>query len=177
MTATTTGDPAGRVRVLAEARWPEPGDTAPPTVPGFVHSTFPPLVAAVADRCLTRRHGSAPAPGEVGARTAVLLVSASGDRASAEHVHRTVTDGGRPGPLFFFQSVPNSVAGHVAARWGLGGPVVCLSPVGEAMADAVAEADLLLYDGDADEALLVLIEQAPDGDHAVAVLLGQGETQ
>ncbi|MFB9543028.1 hypothetical protein [Micromonospora sagamiensis] len=162
--------------MLAEARWPEPGDTAPPTVPGFVHSTFPPLVAAVADRCLTRRYGTAPAPAGPGARTAVLLVSASGDQASAGHVHDTVASGGRPGPLFFFQSVPNSVAGHVAARWGLGGPVLCLSPTGDARADATAEADLLLYDGDADEALLVLIEQTATGDHAVAVLLGQGET-
>ncbi|OZV81840.1 hypothetical protein CA850_10830 [Micromonospora echinospora] len=165
------------MRVLAEARWPEPGDSAPPTVPGFVHSTFPPLVVAVADRCLTRRHGDAPAPPPVGARTAVLLVSASGDRASAAHVHDTVAAGGRPGPLFFFQSVPNSVAGHVAARWGLGGPVVCLSPTADPRADGTAEADLLLHDGDADEALLVLIEQTADGDHAVAVLLGQGETE
>ncbi|WP_416904597.1 beta-ketoacyl synthase chain length factor [Micromonospora echinospora] len=172
-----TGAGPGRLRVLAEACWPEPGDTTPPTVPGFVHSTFPPLVVAVADRCLTRRHGDAPAPPPVGTRTAVLLVSASGDRASAAHVHDTVAAGGRPGPLFFFQSVPNSVAGHVAARWGLGGPVVCLSPTGDPRADATAEADLLLHDGDADEALLVLIEQTADGDHAVAVLLGQGETE
>lgn len=167
----------GRLRVLAEAHWPEPGDDAPPTVPGFVHSTFPPLVVAVADRCLTRRYGTAPAPTQPGARTAVVLVSASGDQASATHVHDTVARGGRPGPLFFFQSVPNSVAGHVAARWGLGGPVICLSPVADPAADAAAEAELLLHDGDADEALLVLIEQTAHGDHAVAVLLGQGDTQ
>ena len=37
------------------------------------------------------------------------------------------TRGDRVGPLLFFQSVPNAVAGHVAARWGLTGPVVCLS--------------------------------------------------
>lgn len=171
------GVAGGRLRVLAEARWPEPGDGPAPTVPGFVHSTFPPLVAAVADRCLTRRHGTAPAPTGIGARTAVLLVTASGDQASAAHVHATVAAGGRPGPLFFYQSVPNSIAGHVAARWGLGGPVLCLSPTGDPRADAGAEADLLLYDGDADEALLVLIEQTATGDHAVAVLLGQGETE
>ncbi|MFE9202299.1 beta-ketoacyl synthase chain length factor [Micromonospora sp. NPDC007230] len=162
------------LRVLAEARWPEPGDGSPPPVPGFVHSAFPPLVAAVADRCLTRRHGARPVP--AGTRTAVVLVSASGDRASAEHVRATVAAGGRIGPLFFFQSVPNSVAGHVAARWGLDGPVVCLSPTGQPRADGTAEAELLLYDGDADEALLVLIEQAPDGTpgEATAVLLGEG---
>ncbi|MEV4490797.1 beta-ketoacyl synthase chain length factor [Micromonospora coxensis] len=161
-------------RLLAEARWPEPGDGDPPPLPGFVHSPFHPLVAAVAERCLTRRYGERPVPPQV--RCAVVLASAAGDRPSAEHVRATVDAGGRIGPLFFFQSVTNSVAGHVAARWGLVGPVVCLSPTGDLRADAVTEAELLLHDGDADEALLVLIEQAPDGapTGAVAVLLGGG---
>jgi hypothetical protein len=182
-----TGGTLGGLRVLAEARWPEPGDDAPPTLPGFVHSSFSPVVAAVADRCLTRRHGERPAPPPVAARTAVVLVSAAGDRASAAHVRATVATGGRPGPLFFFQSVPNSVAGHVAARWGLGGPVVCVAPTGDPLAEGAAEAELLRHDGDADETLLIMIEQAPEdagaggpGDapatRAVAVLLG-GDTR
>ncbi|WP_405108297.1 hypothetical protein [Micromonospora sp. NBC_01405] len=184
------GGTPGALRVLAQARWPEPGDGAPPTLPGFVHSTFSPVVAAVAERCLTRRHGERPAPEPVGARTAVVLVSAAGDRASADHVHATVAQGGRPGPLFFYQSVPNSVAGHIAARWGLGGPVVCVAPTGDPLAEGTAEAELLRYDGDADETLLIMIEQAPDdagagvaagepgdapGIRAVAVLLGGGD--
>ncbi|MEV0879215.1 beta-ketoacyl synthase chain length factor [Micromonospora echinofusca] len=174
----------GNLTVLAEAAWPEPGDGAPPPVPGYVHSRFPPLVAAVAERCLTRAYGQRPAPD--GERTAIVLVSAAGDRASAAHVRATVAAGGRPGPLFFFQSVPNSVAGHVAARWGLGGPVLCLAPVGDPRAEGTAEVELLLHDGDADRALLVLIEQASDdggardaggqpGTRAVAVLLGGGD--
>ncbi|MEV6798019.1 beta-ketoacyl synthase chain length factor [Micromonospora rifamycinica] len=169
------GRPAGHgaPRVLAQARWPEPGDGPPPPLPGFVHSTFAPLVAAAAGRCLQRR----PAPAPAGTRCAVVLVSAAGDRPSAAHVRSVVAAGGRVGPLFFFQSVPNSVAGQVAARWGLTGPVVCLSPTGDPRADATAEAELLLYDGDADEALLVLIDEAPDATPtgAVAVLLGGGD--
>ena len=51
--------------------------------------------------------------------------------------------------------MPNSVAGHVAARWGLRGPVVCLSPAGDARADGLAQARLLIDDGDADEVLVV----------------------
>ncbi|MEH1165955.1 beta-ketoacyl synthase chain length factor [Micromonospora sp. CPCC 205539] len=157
----------------AEARWSEVGDGAAPGVAGFVHSGFAPTVVAVAERCLRQRYGVGPVPAAV--RTGVVLVSASGDRVSAEHVRATVEAGGRIGPLFFFQSVPNSVAGHVAARWGLRGPVVCLSPTGDPRADGIAEADLLLYDGDADEVLLILIEQAPDTPaEAVAVLLGGG---
>ncbi|MEU5909777.1 beta-ketoacyl synthase chain length factor [Micromonospora sp. NPDC047527] len=157
----------------AWARWPEVGDGEAPGVPGFVHSGFAPTVVAVAERCLRRGYGAAPAPS--GVRTGIVLVSASGDLASAEHVRATVETGGRVGPLFFFQSVPNSVAGHIAARWGLRGPVVCLSPTGDPYADGAAEADLLRYDGDADEVLLILIEQAPDTPtEAVAVLLGEG---
>ncbi|WFF04348.1 beta-ketoacyl synthase chain length factor [Micromonospora sp. WMMD964] len=158
--------------VSARARWPETGDDdQPPGVAGFVFSPFAPVVVAVAERCLRRRYPTAEVP--VGVRTGIVLVSASGDRVSAEHVRASVAAGARVGPLFFFQSVPNSVAGHVAARWGLRGPVVCLSPTGDPYADGVAEANLLRDDGDADEVLLILIEQAPDGPtEAVAVLLG-----
>ncbi|WP_089154212.1 hypothetical protein [Micromonospora sp. NBS 11-29] len=161
--------------MLAEARWPEDGDGTPPALPGFVHSPYHPLVAAVADRCLTRRYGDAGAL-PAGNRTAVVLVSAGGDTAGAAHVRGTVAAGGRVGPLFFFQSVPNSVAGHIAARRGLDGPVVCLSPSGDPRAEGEAEADLLRYDGDAAQALLILIELAPDGTsgEATAVLLGEG---
>ncbi len=164
-----------RLRVLAEAAWPEPGDGSPPPVPGLVYSSFSPLVAAVADRCLGRREPAA-AP-ERAARTAVVVVSASGDADSAEHVAATVAAGGRPGPLFFFQSVPNSVAGHVTGRWGLRGPVVCVSPVGEPMADGLAEAELLIDDDACDEALVVLVEQRPQDCAAAVLVTRTGETR
>ncbi|RQX07318.1 hypothetical protein DLJ58_21870 [Micromonospora arida] len=170
-TTETARSPGHRARAV----WPEGGDGggAAAGVPGFVHSDFAPVVVAVAERCLRRGYGSAGVP--AGVRTGIVLVSASGDLASARHVRATVEAGGRIGPLFFFQSVPNSVAGHLAARWNLRGPVVCLSPTGDPYTDGVAEADLLRDDGDADEVLLILIEQAPDKPtEAVAVLLGGG---
>ena len=68
----------------------------------------------------------------------------------------------------FFQAVPNAVAGHVAARWGLDGPVVC---VGDADA-GVDVAGVLIEDGDADQVLVVRVEQGPD--RAEAVLLAGG---
>jgi 3-oxoacyl-(acyl-carrier-protein) synthase len=82
-----------------------------------------------------------------------------------------VDAGSRVGPLLFFQSVPNAVAGHVASKWRLTGPVVCVgaTPAG------LAVAALLIEDGDADQALLVRIEQAyaaDAADRADAVLLG-----
>jgi 3-oxoacyl-(acyl-carrier-protein) synthase len=154
---------------LAVATVPE--GTVPPPVPGFVLSSFSPLVAAAAERCLTARHEKSPAPDDVGERTAVVVVSGSGDVRMAEHVAHAVDGGARIGPLLFFQAVPNSIAGHVAARWGLRGPVVCLCPTGDPKADGLSQARLLIDDGDADEVLVVLVEQTGAGDSAQALLV------
>lgn len=145
--------------VLARAAWPEEPGEELPKLAGFVHSSFNPLVAAAATRCLQRRPESA-SPHSV---TAIVLVTALGDVASATHVAEAVDAGGRIGPLFFFQSVPNAVAGHLAARHRLTGPVVCVATV----ADGLAVAGLLLDDGDADEALVVRVEQAGSTEDAV----------
>ena len=162
-----SGQPArlrGRCVELARARWPERGDpSTPPAIAGFVNSSFSPLVAATAERCLRRAADPLPAG------TAVVLVTGSGDVASAVQVARAVDAGTRVGPLLFFQSVPNAVAGHIAARHGLDGPVVCLSPAADPLADGISAAELLFADGDAAAALVVCAEQAPD--HAYAVLV------
>jgi hypothetical protein len=187
------------LRVLSYARWPETEDDRLPRIAGFVISSFNPLVAEVADRCLDRRTGSAPAnaAGEPGTRTALLLASVGGDRATARAIADAVRTGQRVPPLLFFQSNPNAVLGHIAARRRLTGPVVSISPrvhepweggsrafegrqesaessAGGIPADALAEADWLLRDGDADEVLLIAAEQG-DGpgqdDRAEAVLV------
>ncbi|MFJ5231391.1 hypothetical protein ACIQBJ_16015 [Kitasatospora sp. NPDC088391] len=139
---------------------------APPPVPGFVGSSFGPLAAEAARRCLDRR------PGPVAELpvTAVLLVAPLGDLGSAVRVAEAVDGGARLGPLLFFQAVPHAVAGHVAARRGLTGPVVCVAET----AGALEVAGLLLADGDADAVLLLRVDQAtaPEApDHAAAVLL------
>lgn len=165
--------------VVAEAAWPEhDGDAAVPALAGFVVSSFSPLAAEAANRCLGRRPADGDAapeePGRTqdpdGRLTAVVLVTARGDVHSARHVADAVDNGMRIGPLMFFQSVPNAVAGHIATRWNLSGPVVCLGDP----ASASAAAALLLADGDADEALLVHVEQDPDRAAAVLVRLGDG---
>jgi len=146
--------------VLAEGSWPEPGDdlaAGPPGVPGFVGSAFSPLAAAAAGRCLERRE----TPGET---TGIVLVT-SGDRVSAETVRRLVADGKRVGPLHFFQSVPNSIAGWIAARWELRGPVVCVTDSG------FDEAAVLIGDGDADQVLIVQVE----ADQASARIVSGGD--
>lgn len=161
-------------RTLAVGHWPEPGDdvaAGPPSLPGFVASSFSPLAAVAADRCLKHLYSE----DAVGERTAIVLVTRSGDRVSADHVRLAVADGKRVGPLYFFQSVPNSVAGYIAARWGLRGPVVCLSPTTEAHVAGLDQAALLIADGDADQVLVVLVEQAADGDTAEAMLVSGGD--
>ncbi|MDI5971044.1 beta-ketoacyl synthase N-terminal-like domain-containing protein [Streptomyces sp. SL13] len=153
--------PSGPV-TLAEARWPEPDDQQPPRIPGFIVSPFNPLVAAVADRCLRAAHGTPQTadPRRL-ERTAIVLASADGDTATADAVGRAVADGSRVQPLLFFQSNPNAVAGHVAARWGLRGPVSCVRTAdADALPAALAAAELLLLDGDATEVLVIAADAA-----------------
>ncbi|MDQ1738731.1 MAG: hypothetical protein QOE53_383 [Pseudonocardiales bacterium] len=168
--------------ILSEYRWPTGQDDPLPALPGYVVSSFSPLVAAAADGCLTAHYAEPSASATSRQRTAVLVVSRGNDVVSAAHVRDKVARGRRVGPLFFFQSAPNSVIGQVTSHWGLGGPVVSISPVGDPLADGTAEAALLLADGDADEVLLILVEQgagpadAPEaGDHAHALLLSRGQ--
>ncbi|MFE2911191.1 hypothetical protein ACFXI0_06895 [Kitasatospora indigofera] len=186
--ALTLAASAAGLRVLSSAQWPESAeDRAAPAIAGFVVSSFSPLAAEAARRCLLRGPASDPGPGpasdpapapgrpEDAGRpvTAVVVVSPLGDLAGAAHVAEAVDEGARIGPLLFFQAVPNAVAGHVAARWQLTGPVVCVADTATAMTVSA----LLLADGDAEEALLIRVDQAhtPDGpDRAAAVLLGPG---
>jgi len=165
-----------RLTVLCSAHWPDPGQGGElEPVAGFVHSSFPPLVSRVAEECLRLRYGSPPVDSAAGIRTAVVLVSRSGDRETTEEVERIVDSGGRLSPLLFFQSVPNSIAGRVAARWGLTGPLACVRPTGDAVAEAIGTAELLLRDSEADQVLVVLVEQRDPlqgPGQAAAVLLG-----
>jgi 3-oxoacyl-(acyl-carrier-protein) synthase len=164
--------------VLARGQWPESEDDELPPLAGFTASSFNPLVAEAAERCLRARYG--PAPGPEPTRTALLLASGSGDRATASAIDAAAASRRRVPPLLFFQSNPNAVLGHVAARWRLTGPVVATSPTTQpgpdgVPPDALELAALLLADGDADQVLVIAAEQALPGerDHAVALLLKQ----
>lgn len=163
--------------VLSSAVWPETAaDLEPPRLAGFVASSFSPLVVEVAERCLRRHFGEPPVEAAIGERTAVVIVSVAGDVAIESAIASTVDGGDRMAPLLFFQSVPNTAAGRVAARWGLAGPVICISPPGDLDAGtgaAIEYAGELIGDGDADRVLLVLIEQGEtdEQDRATALLV------
>jgi len=97
------------------------------------------------------------------------MVTALGDVTSATRVAAAVDSGARVSPLMFFQSVPNAVAGYLAARWHLTGPVACVSGTSAGL-DMAA---LLIDDADADEALVVRVDLAVTGggDRAAAILV------
>jgi len=172
---TTTQALTGEPVVLARAEWPVgDDDDALPQIAGFVMSNFSPLVAVIAERCLRAHYGSAPADPVRGATTGVVLASVRGDVTTVDTVADALRDGRRVPPLLFFQSNPNAVVGYVTARWGLAGPVVCTSPLGDPLADGLAVAALLIEDEAATEVLVIaadLAAGADERDHAVAVLV------
>jgi hypothetical protein len=164
---------AAGLAVSSSAAWPGAHSAAEPTpLAGFIDSTFSPLVAEVAGQALTYARGEPDQDPDTasGPVTAIVLVTALGDVTSATRVAAAVDAGGRVPPLHFFQSVPNAVAGYLAARWHLTGPVVCVSST----AAGLGVAALLIEDADADEALIVRIDLAvTDGgrDSAAAILV------
>jgi len=169
------------LRAVAVGEWPAGEGDQVPGVAGFIVSSFNPLVVEVAGRVLGQVSDSAPLPPGMGEDTAVVVASAYGDAVSAHVVAAAVDAGQRVGPLMFFQSVPNAVAGYVAARWGLTGPVVAVSPADAtaSLAEGVEAARLLIADGDATRALVIAVEQGAGGgaDHGLAVLLEQAREQ
>lgn len=167
---------AAGLTALSSASWPEEGDDKVTPLAGFIDSDFSPLVAELAGRALSRREpgGRAPAgrerPPEASQVTAIVLATALGDVTSATRVAVAVDAGKRVPPLQFFQSVPNAVAGYLAARWQLTGPVVCVSEASTGL-DVAA---LLIEDADADEALVVSVDlavAAGDQNRAAAILV------
>jgi hypothetical protein len=142
---------------LSAASWPEATvDDEVPPLAGFIDSAFSPLLAEVAARALRRR----PEPAAPGVVTAIVIVTALGDLTSATRVAAAVDAGERVSPLLFFQSVPNAVAGYLAARWNLTGPVACVSEMNAGLGIAA----LLIDDADADEVLVLCIDLAGAGD-------------
>jgi 3-oxoacyl-(acyl-carrier-protein) synthase len=174
---------------LAKAEW---DGSEPPPVAGFVTSAFSPLVAAVAEACLTSYFQAPPSDDAKGERTGIVLVSTTGDLATHAAVASAVQAGRRVPPLLFYQSNHNAVAGYVAARWGLSGPVVCTmpgstssggassgcasaagTPLARAQDEAVRSAALLIEDGDADAALAIAVNAYLDGTvEGTASLIG-----
>ncbi|MCH0559335.1 hypothetical protein [Streptomyces sp. MUM 16J] len=139
--------------LLAHGRWTADGDGPPSAVAGFTGSPFSPSIAVAAERCL-RQHLRGPLADD-GPVVAVVLVSVTGDLDTDRVVAEALDTGRRVPPLLFFQSNPNAVLGHIAARWKLRGPVISLG-AGHGAPSATAAA--LLDDGEAELVLLLTAE-------------------
>ncbi|KUF16799.1 hypothetical protein [Streptomyces silvensis] len=138
-------------------------DASAPPVPGFVESTFSPLVHAAVHRCL----GAAP-PGD-GARTAIVLASTVGDATTLDTGSRSLVAGQAHQPLLFMQSTANAILGRLAVDLAVTGPLLSLSTAvpGGIAGELLTTGALLLETGEADRVVLVGVELAA-GDRAAA---------
>jgi hypothetical protein len=127
-------------------------------VPGFVESTFNPMLYHVASSCLTGREYD-------GSRVAVLVASLAGDATTTDLASRLLVDGQVHNALLFMQATANAVLGYLSKEFGLTGPLLSVSTMDDDLTDT---AELLLADPELDAVLLVTVELAANGRTAAA---------
>lgn len=163
-----------------------------PKVPGFVESSFSPLIRAVVARCLDGEP-----LGDDGATTALVLATTFGDATTSDLGSRLLTSGQVANPLLFYQSVPTTILGVIARDFGITGPTMCFSARSDLRGEALDLVDVLLADEGVDQVLLVAADLGADArarrvaeelaarnvplplttsDTAVAFLIRRGET-
>jgi 3-oxoacyl-(acyl-carrier-protein) synthase len=133
-------------------------DAGTQSLAGFFGSDFAPLVHAAVRECLGDPK-SAQLP--EGARTGIVLGSHRFDTASLELSVEQV-EAGRVSPILFYQVLPTAILGHVARDYRVSGPVSCVAVTGDARAEVLETARLLLVDDSADQVLCVTVELDPD---------------
>jgi acyl-coenzyme A synthetase/AMP-(fatty) acid ligase len=130
---------------------------APPRlapVPSFIESAFGPLVSHAVSQAVG---GDLAEP-----RTAFVLASTFGDTATADLASRKLVAGLPLNALLFYQSIPNSILGHLAQQYGFVGPLTCLAARERLLTRCLAQAELILEDEAADRVVVVAVELAPD---------------
>jgi hypothetical protein len=168
-----------------------------PHITGFAISRFGPLVHAVAVACLRPAAHSGNHIGRNGAGTAIVLATMYGDTATVDIANQQTVAGRPANPLLFFQSVSTSILGQLTKRYGIHGPLTCISAVRDPAGDALGVADVLLDDPELHQVLVIGVEtepnervrraselaaadgwepQLPAGDAAAALLLRRIET-
>ncbi|WP_245614075.1 hotdog fold thioesterase [Actinokineospora inagensis] len=134
-------------------------------VRGYARSRFGPLVFDIARRCLSATVD--------GPRTGIVLATLFGDTVTADEATRGLANGGTPNPVFFFQSANSSILGHISRRYGITGPMVCVSGIADLAVEALRSAQLLLDTDAADTVLLIGADLAPNARAtAIASTLG-----
>jgi len=130
----------------------EPWKDHPGAVSGFIESSFNPMVY----ECV-RRHVSSGAIRRAD-RTAIVLGSAFGDATTADVASRNLIAGKSRNPLLFFQSVPNSIMGHLAREYGFTGMISCITYSGNALQSMLQLAELYFNDPEIEQIVLVATE-------------------
>jgi hypothetical protein len=125
-----------------------------PPVPGFIESSFNPLVYAAVSRL---SDAGAIRPGE---GTALLLGSLFGDATTNDLASRQMIQGKPDNPLLFYQSVVNSIVGYISREKGITGTTLCMSGYGNVASALLEQAGLLLASGDAEQVVVVGAEIA-----------------
>ena len=129
-------------------------------LPGFMVSDFAPLVYAAVRECLGDARSGHLLKG-VGDRVGIVLGSRRFDTVSlelsVEHVNR-----GRVSPILFYQVLPTAILGQIARDYRLTGPVSCVSVTGDARAEVLETAGVLLADDAAEWVLGLTVELDPD---------------
>lgn len=131
-----------------------------PAIPGFAESAFSPLVDEVVRRCLGEEDATG-ILGVAGAETGLVLGTGFGDVVTHDLASERLARGRPPNPLLFYQAVPTSVLGHVCSRYGITGPVQCLSLNGDFAPQLLATADAVLATEDVRQILVVAVELGP----------------
>ncbi len=138
----------------------------PPQLPGFLASSFAPLVYAATRECLGDARSGHLLEG-AGERTGIILGSQRFDTVtlemSVEQVNR-----GRVSPILFYQVLPTAVLGQIARDYRLTGPVSCVAVTGDAHAEVLELARLSLADEDAEWVLALTVELGSDPAEAFA---------
>jgi hypothetical protein len=133
-------------------------------VPGFIESTYNPLIYHAALQCLRGREFD-------GSRLAVVVSSLVGDSATTGLASRLLVDGQVHNAILFMQATTNAVLGFLSRELVLTGPLLSVSTVDD---DPLDTAELLLADPELDAVLLLTVELAADErTAAVYRLLGR----
>jgi Beta-ketoacyl synthase, N-terminal domain len=123
-----------------------------PPVPRFVESSFPRLIAYAVDQVTAAL--------DEGGTTGFVLATAFGDVTTADVASRRLVGGQAHNPLLFYQSIPNSILGHLSKASHLTGPLCCLSAPAMLLTHALVTAELTLMEGAADRILIVGVDLA-----------------
>jgi len=136
-----------------------------PSVPRFVESNFPLAVSQVVSQVKGRR----PPAEQVG----FVLATSFGDVTTTDVASRRMAEGRPHNPLLFYQSIPNSILGHLSKGTNFTGPLSCVSAADLLLTQALTVAELTLEEGSADQILLIGVDLA-ESERIAAIRGGPG---